>query len=200
MGNNPHLETRNNRLWEREMTKKNDSGAENPEVDAEVENGDATETLESNPLAEELEASKQRILYLTAEIQNIRNRAQTDVTKAYKFSIEKFAKELLGVVDSLEHGISVATTEHDNAMREGMELTLKMLLDIFEKFGIKRVEPKVGELFNPNLHEALSAQTSEDLEPNKIMFIAQKGFVLEERLLRPARVIVAKAALTPKEE
>lgn len=181
------------------MAEKNDSGTENSAVDS-AENGNLAEAMESNPLAEELDAAKKRILYLTAEIQNINKRAQIDVSKAYTFSIEKFAKELLGVVDSLEHGIAVATTEHDNSMREGMELTLKMLLDIFVKFNIKQIEPLVGDNFNSSLHEALSAQPSEDLAPNKIMIVAQKGFSLEERLLRPARVIVSKAALTPEAE
>lgn len=153
---------------------------------------ESVEKTESNPVSEELEASKKKILYLMAEAENIRTRAKMDVEKAYKYSIEKFAKEMLGVVDSLEHGMAVATTEHDNAMREGMELTLKMLLDIFDKFGIKRIEPKAGDSFNPTLHEALSMQASNDIDPDKILFVAQKGFILDDRLLRAARVIIAK--------
>lgn len=157
-------------------------------------------TQNSSVLKEELEAAKQkaeenRELYLRtlADIENVRRRAKIDVENSYKYSIEKFAKELVGVIDSLEHGVAVGTTEHDNAMREGMELTLKMLLDIFDRFGIKRIEPVPGDSFNSALHEALSMQASEDIEPGNIMIVAQKGFALQDRLLRPARVVIAKA-------
>lgn len=167
------------------------------EITEETQNtGDTSE----NALLQELEAAKQKseenresYLRTLADMENVRRRAKIDVENAYKYSVEKFAKELVGVIDSLEHGVAVANTEHDNAMREGMELTLKMLLDIFDKFFIKRIEPAVGDSFNPTLHEALSMQPSEDIEPEKIMFVAQRGFILQERLLRPARVIIAKA-------
>jgi molecular chaperone GrpE len=170
------------------------------ENDQNTENATDAETNAALPTAAEWEEAKKKIeetkdLYLRtkADMENVRRRAQIDLDNAYKYSVEKFAKELVGVVDSLEHGISIANTEHDNAMREGMTLTLKLLLDIFEKFGIKCIEPVIGDEFNPKVHEALSMQHSTDVEPNKIMLVAQKGFTLQERLLRPARVIIAKA-------
>ncbi len=170
------------------------------ENDQNAENMADTETEASLPTAVEWEEAKKKIeetkdLYLRtkADMENVRRRAQIDLDNAYKYSVEKFAKELVGVVDSLEHGIGIANTEHDNAMREGMTLTLKLLLDIFEKFGIKGIEPVIGDDFNPKIHEALSMQFSTDVSPNKIMLVAQKGFTLQERLLRPARVIIAKA-------
>ncbi len=133
-------------------------------------------------------------LYLRAkaDLENIRKRAQTDVSNAHKYANEKFASEMLSVVDSLEHGLSIAESAGDSAYREGMMLTLKLCLDIFEKFGILRIDP-VGEQFDPTRHEAISTQVTQDQPPNKVITVVQKGFILNDRVLRPARVIVSKS-------
>lgn len=129
-----------------------------------------------------------------ADMDNYRRRSELDVENARKYGIERFARELIAVVDSLEHGLAVAESEHDTVYREGMLLTLKLCLDIFEKFGITRIDPALSETFDPNKHEAISIQATKDVEPNKIMVVAQKGFMLQDRVLRPARVVVSKAA------
>lgn len=128
-----------------------------------------------------------------ADMDNYRRRAEQDVENARKFALERFARELIAVVDSLEQGLSIAETVHDNAYKEGMHLTLKLLLDIFDKFNITRIDPAVADPFDPNKHEAISMQATKDMEPNKILMVAQKGFMLNERVLRAARVVVSKA-------
>lgn len=151
-------------------------------------------------LARALEEAKSKseenwslFLRTRADMDNYRRRSEIDIENARKYALERFARELLSVVDSLEHGLSVAESEHDSAYREGMTLTLKLLIDIFDKFNIREINPKAGDSFDPNLHEAISMQPSRDYEPNKVLMVAQRGFTLQERLLRPARVIVSKA-------
>lgn len=133
-------------------------------------------------------------LRLTAEMENLRKRNQRDLENAHKFALEKFAGELLPVRDSLEMGI--AATEGDNIdpakLKEGSELTLKMLSNALEKFGIKEVNPQ-GARFDPQFHEAMSMQPRADVEPNTVVTVVQKGYLLNERLLRPAMVIVSRA-------
>ena len=134
-------------------------------------------------------------LYLGAhaEMENIRKRAERDRANAYKFALEKFINELLPVRDSLEMGIAAAREQADiNKLLEGSELTLKMLATAMQKFGIKEVNP-VGEKFNPELHEAMAMQPSSKAEPNTVLQVIQKGYLLNERLVRPAMVIVARA-------
>jgi molecular chaperone GrpE len=133
-----------------------------------------------------------QFLRARAEMENLRRRAELDIDNARKFAIERFAKEMLGVVDSLEHGLAVAESEHDAAYRAGMELTLKLCLDIFEKFSILPIIPTPGEPFDPNRHEAISIQESKEVEPNRILVVAQKGFMFHDRVLRPARVVVSR--------
>lgn len=129
-----------------------------------------------------------------AENENIRRRAQVDVENAHKYGADKFAKELLNVVDSLERGLEAANIDEPTVkpIYEGIELTYKLLIDTLAKFGIVPLNP-MGEKFNPKEHEALSAQPSADCEPNTILTVVQQGFMQHERILRPARVIVSKA-------
>ncbi|QKJ88271.1 nucleotide exchange factor GrpE [Paramixta manurensis] len=129
-----------------------------------------------------------------AEIENIRRRTEQDVEKAHKFALEKFANELLPVIDSLERALEVAdkTNPELSAMIEGIELTLKSLLGAVRKFGVE----VVGELnvpFNPEVHQAMSMMESEEVAPNHVMMVMQRGYTLNGRLLRPAMVAVAKA-------
>lgn len=129
-----------------------------------------------------------------AEVENIRRRAEMDVEKAHKFALEKFANELLPVIDSLERALEVANKEDPQlaSMIEGIELTLKGLLGAVRKFGVE-VVGETGVPFNPEVHQAMSMMESEEFEPNHVMLVMQRGYTLNGRLLRPAMVAVSKA-------
>ncbi|MBV4367893.1 nucleotide exchange factor GrpE [Erwinia sp. BNK-24-b] len=129
-----------------------------------------------------------------AEIENIRRRTELDVEKAHKFALEKFANELLPVIDSLERALEVADKEKPElaAMIEGIDLTLKSLLGAVRKFGVE-VIGDVNVPFNPELHQAMSMMESEDVAPNHVLMVMQRGYTLNGRLLRPAMVAVSKA-------
>ncbi len=129
-------------------------------------------------------------MYAKAECENIRRRAQEDVSKAQKFAVERFSSEILAVKDSLEAGLAVQT-ENVESFKNGMELTLKQLTSIFEKFNIKEINP-TGEKLDPHKHQAIGMVESEQ-EPNTVVSVMQKGYTLNDRVLRPALVMVAKA-------
>ncbi|MDJ0761062.1 MAG: nucleotide exchange factor GrpE [Woeseiaceae bacterium] len=131
-----------------------------------------------------------RYVRTAAELENVRKRAARDVEKARKFALEGFGRELLGVVDSFEMGLAAAGNADADALREGSEATLKQLLTALERAGIEVVDP-VGEPFDPELHEAISMQPSADMEPNSVLVAIQKGYTLNGRLLRAARVVVS---------
>ncbi len=151
----------------------------------------ATPEARITELETALEEAKATVLYTRAEAENIRRRSLEDVDKARKFALEKFSGELLAVKDSLDAALAVdnATLE---SFKNGMELTAKQLLSVFEKFNIAEINP-VGEKFDPNKHQAISTVDS-DQEPNTVVNVLQKGYTLNERVLRPALVIVAKAS------
>ena len=125
-----------------------------------------------------------------AETENVRRRAQEDIAKASKFAIERFAGELLAVIDSLDAALAVENPSVDS-LKSGTELTLKQLLAAFEKSGLKQINP-LGEKFDPNFHQAISMVPS-DQEPNTVVTVLQKGYLIAERVLRPALVMVAQA-------
>jgi molecular chaperone GrpE len=128
-----------------------------------------------------------------AELENVRKRAARDVENARKFALERFARELLAVRDSLEMGIDAAGGDDGGAaLLEGSKATLKQLATIMEQFGVAEVDP-LGEPFDPDLHEAMTMQPSADAEPGSVLTVFQKGYTLNGRLLRPARVVVAQA-------
>ena len=130
-----------------------------------------------------------------AEIQNVRKRAERDVQHARKFALEKFAGDLLSVADNLERGLA-ALDANDDALqgaREGIELTLKSLLDAFAKYNLEQISAS-DEPFNPELHEAMTMVPVPNVEPNTVIDVLEKGYQLNGRLIRPARVIVSKAA------
>jgi len=133
-------------------------------------------------------------LRLQAELENLRRRAERDVANAHKFALERFAAELLPVRDSLEMGLAAFEGEgaDPGKLHEGVELTLQMLTGAMGKFEIREVNPE-GEHFNPEFHQAMSLQERGDVEPNTVVTVVQKGYLLNERLLRPAMVIVSKA-------
>jgi molecular chaperone GrpE len=127
-----------------------------------------------------------------AELDNYRKRAEREVDQARKYAIERFAQELLPVGDALEAGMRSGSA-NPTALLEGAQATLKELNRAFDKAGIKIIDP-TGQPFDPNWHEAMVAQESRDLAPNTVISVIQKGYSLNGRLLRPARVIVSKAA------
>ena len=146
----------------------------------------------------EVEALKKELAELQpraqAEIQNIRRRAEQDVEKAHKFGLEKFANELLPVVDSLERAIEASQGEDEQtkAIREGVEMTLGLFLSSMEKFSVEQVNPE-GQPFNPEHHQAMSMVPAEGVAPNTVVAVVQKGYLLNGRLMRPAMVMVAKS-------
>ena len=162
---------------------------ETPEhVAAEISGVDAQ--LEA--LQAELVSARDQVLRANAEMQNVRRRAEQDVEKAHKFALERFASELLAVVDNLERAL-FAIAEEDITQREGVELTLKTLLAALEKHGVNVINPH-GEAFNPEHHQAITMVEVADAAPNSIVEVMQKGYGINGRLLRPAMVVVAKAS------
>jgi len=129
-----------------------------------------------------------------AELENLKKRHTRDLENAHKFALEKFVGDLLGVWDSLELGHSAALEESANVekLREGTELTLKMLSDVMSKFGVEQIDP-IDHPFDPEFHQAISTQPRGDVPPNTVVAVVQKGYLLNGRLLRPAMVMVAQA-------
>jgi molecular chaperone GrpE len=170
------------------------------ETEAEAAAADEASSEELARLLEEAHAKAEenweKVVRVQAELENSQRRAQRDIENAHKFGLEKFAQELLPVKDSLEMGLSAAEgSDHEVAdkLREGTELTLKMFTAAMEKFGIKEINP-IGEAFNPEWHQAMTMQESAEHEPNTVMTVMQKGYSLNDRLLRPAMVVVSKAS------
>ena len=134
-----------------------------------------------------------RALRAQAELENVRRRAERDLAHAHKFALERFVSELLPVRDSLELGLAASAGEGAGAagIAEGVELTLRMLEQAMEKFGVEAVDP-AGDPFNPEFHQAMTMQESDTAESGTVLTVVQKGYLLNERLVRPAMVIVAK--------
>ncbi|GAB3483924.1 nucleotide exchange factor GrpE [Azotobacter salinestris] len=152
-------------------------------------------------LEEQLAAAQDQALRAAAELQNVRRRAEQDVEKAHKFALERFAQDLLGVVDSLERGIELSdpSDESIRPMREGMELTLKMFHDVLKRYQLEQLDPH-GEPFNPEHHQAMAMEESDSAEPGSVLKVFQKGYLLSGRLLRPAMVVVSKAPVPSNDE
>jgi molecular chaperone GrpE len=156
--------------------------------------------LLDNPSREELEVklteAEDKNLRLRAEIENLHRRSERDITDAHKYGVKKLLEELIPILDSLEQGLAVSGTDHEmvKSIRDGMELTLRMLQKVLEKFGVKEIHP-LNEIFNPAYHEVMLAQEKADVAPNTIIQVMQKGYQLHERVIRPARVIIAKAVV-----
>ena len=142
----------------------------------------------------QLDEQRDQVLRVQAELENVRRRAERDVQGAHKFALEKFVNELLPVKDSLEMGGAAAKVENNDLTKvsEGIELTVKMMTDVMAKFGVVEVDP-VGQPFDPELHQAMSMQDVPDAKPNTVITVFQKGYQLNERLVRPAMVVVAGA-------
>lgn len=134
------------------------------------------------------------LLRVQADMENLRRRTRIDIESAHKFGTEKLINALIPVADSLEMGLEAAQKSEASvdSIREGLEMTFKQFLDVLADFNVERLDPK-GEKFNPQQHEAMTMVPSAELEPNTVMDVFQKGYALNERLIRPARVIVSKA-------
>lgn len=167
------------------------------EISAAAEDGETAGNALEAALAEanaKAEDNWNQYLRAVAELDNTRKRAERDVEQARRFALERFVADLLPVKDSLEMGLNAASdaTDKAGALVEGTEMTLKQLAQVFEKFGITEVDPK-GERFNPEQHEAMATQPSADAEPDTVLTVVQKGYLLNGRVLRAARVLVARS-------
>jgi molecular chaperone GrpE len=156
--------------------------------------GDATAALRAELAEAQEQARVQRDLYLrsAAELDNVRKRAQRDIENAHRFALERFAGELLAVHDSLALGVRNGESADAATLLVGQQATLKLLDRAFEKFSISPIEP-AGQRFDPSLHEAVLIQESGEAAPDTVLTVVQSGYELNGRLLRPARVVVAKA-------
>ncbi|EJL6389405.1 nucleotide exchange factor GrpE [Vibrio vulnificus] len=171
-------------------------------TDADIEwNEEADESaakiaeLEAALLASEARVKEQQdsVLRAKAEVENMRRRTEQEIDKARKYALNRFAEELLPVIDNLERAIQAADAENEavKPLLEGVELTHKTFVDVVSKFGLKEINPE-GQPFNPEWHQAMSIQESPDHESNTVMFVMQKGYELNGRVIRPAMVMVAK--------
>ena len=194
------------------MTQANENPEINEQEKVEEQVQETTVETEEQPIEAELAGCYARIneletyiaeadkreqdiqLRAQAEIQNMRRRAEQEVEKAHKFALEKFSKELLTVVDNLERGLAAldkaVSDETTQALVDGVEMTHKEFISTLAKFGVQAVDV-VGEVFNPELHQAISMQPAEGIDANHISQVLQKGYTLQGRVLRPAMVMVA---------
>ena len=175
---------------EKNLTEELDQN-EDQDLSKEIANEENQETdSQSNELLEQIEDLKNQVLYAKAEVENIRRRSYEEADKTRKFAIEGFSQELLSVKDSLE--ASLGSDNVDNKILiDGVELTLKQLNTVFEKFNIVEINP-IGEKFDPNEHQEMSMVESKEQESNTVLSVLQKGYKLNDRVIRPAMVSVVK--------
>ena len=173
-----------------QVVKGDDEGLVDTEGDAAVPSGEDAGVAE---LAVELEAAKDAALRAQADAMNVQRRAEQEIEKARKFALERFCGDLLSVVDNLERALESSGDEQGSAaLAEGVELTRKGFMDVLAKYGVEAVDP-TGEPFDPETAQAMSMVEQPDAEPNSVVAVMQKGYLLHGRLLRPAMVMVAKA-------
>jgi molecular chaperone GrpE len=160
------------------------------ELDDEVADLDqAEQAAPTDEAQEKLAQAREQVVRAHAEIENMRRRAEQDVAKAHKFALEKFAKDLLPIIDSLEQALANKT--ENTPVVEGVEMTLQMFKSTLARFNVEQIDP-LNEKFDPKLHEAMSMQPNPDVDPNTVIMVIQKGYTLNGRLIRPARVIVSQ--------
>jgi molecular chaperone GrpE len=189
-------------------TNREDTAAESQQPEVEVDEKlqaeveiDQPELPEEQPenqieeLQQKLSTLGEQLLREQAEMQNVRRRAQRDIESAHKYALEKFASELLSVVDNLERAIEAidAEDEAQKAVAEGLELTLKTFIEVLGKYNVEAVDPE-GQPFDAELHQAVSTVPNNDVEPNTVINVFQKGYTLNGRLVRPAMVVVSTSA------
>lgn len=176
---------------QREQPAEGSEGREESQAEVPADEG-SPEVAELKAKAEE---NWDRYLRAAAEAENIRKRATRDLEHARKFALERFATELLAVRDSLEMGIAAGESADAESLLEGSMATLRQLASTMERFGVEEIDPE-GEPFDPNRHEAMTTQPATEVEPDTVLTVFQKGYMLNGRLLRPARVVVAAAPET----
>lgn len=188
------------------MENKVSNEQENPELEEQAGNEPQAEPAQEEAsgeqdtqarieqLEQELAEAKDQALRAAADAQNVRRRAEKDVESAHKYALEKFAGDLLEVVDNLDRALQAADTENEavKPLAEGVELTHKRFIDVLKKFKVEQIDP-AGEPFDPNLHQAMTMVPNPDVEPNTVIDVMQKGYQLNGRLIRPAMVVVSKA-------
>lgn len=195
-------------MSDKKSTEKNDQNevvSEELEAQPEVQEQDIVdnESGQSNEQNDELIAAQEEIAKLKdgflrakAEEDNVRRRAEKEIANSRKFAVEGFAKELMSVRDSLVLACNAEVDEESNDsvanIKQGVELTLKQLDSVFEKFSIAEIKPEAGDKLDPNLHQAMSMIESEDIDSGHIISVMQSGYQLHDRLLRPAMVVVSK--------
>ena len=181
----------------------NDQDAQsNQNSDSLEENSEGNEEEEPREMHSELEKQKDLTLRAEAELQNVLKRTAREVENAHKYGLERFIQSLLPVVDSLEKAAEASAPDQSEASEtaiEGINLCCKLLVDVLEKEGIKAIDP-LGEPFDPSEHQAMSMVENSDMEPNSIAAVVQKGWKLNERLVRPAMVMVVKESETKPPE
>ena len=169
----------------------NNEEIENNEVEVEINEDPAALLEDARNKADE---HWNELLRAKADMENLRRRQARDLENAHKHALDKFVGELLPIYDSMELGLNAASGEEASieAVREGLDMTMKMFLSSINKFGLEQVNPAEGDSFDPELHQAMSMQPVEGMESNKILSVAQKGFQFNGRLLRPAMVLVSQ--------
>ena len=176
------------------MTEDENTGPE--ETGDNEEQADSAPSIEEDgacPSEDEMEALKDQLLRTVAESENIRRRASRDVENAHKYANEKLLEDLLPVLDSLEKALELPNQSDDaKAVLEGIEISLRIFRETLERAGVLVVDP-LGEPFDPSRHEALAMVPNEEVEPNSVIEVVQKGYLLNERVVRAARVIVSAA-------
>lgn len=188
----------NNDVADHENSQSGINAGSNPSADVDIE----ALNLQNTDLSQRLEQAQAKaaenwdaLLRTRAETENIRRRIERDLENAHKYALERFAQELLPVIDSLHMGVQAAQSPDVavDKLREGTELTLKMFETALAKFQVVAINP-VGQPFNPEQHQAVTMVETSDAAPNTVVTVLQKGYTLNERLIRPAMVIVAKSA------
>ncbi|MCH7697151.1 MAG: nucleotide exchange factor GrpE [Proteobacteria bacterium] len=165
-----------------------------PEIEEPLAEASVEDALrqENENLQQQVKENLEKALLAQAEMENLRKRTARDMENAHKYALDKFTKELLPVIDSLELGLFATDTAEDtDSLKQGMDLTLKKFLDVMQKFGVSVVEAE-GEKFDPEKHEAISMQEVDDAEPGTVITVIQKGYELNGRLVRPAMVVVSR--------
>ncbi|HHF6577686.1 TPA: nucleotide exchange factor GrpE [Haemophilus influenzae] len=176
-----------------EETQQTESSQELDPLEEAIARVQELEELLKTQIEEAANKEQDILLRSRAEIENLRRRTEQDVEKAHKFAVEKFSKDILNTIDNLERALATPANKEDESVKalfDGVELTLKELVSTVSRFGVEAVGV-VGEVFNPDLHQAISMQPAEGFETNQISIVLQKGYTLNGRVIRPAMVMVA---------
>ena len=174
-------------------------GSTRESTDAQAADGEAVDSDAVEALQARIDENWEKYVRAVAELENVRKRAARDVENAHKFALERFSADLLDVRDSLEMALTAGEGVGIETLREGNEATLKLLTTVMQRYGVEEVDP-LGEPFDPDQHEAMTMQPSPDAEPGSVLTVFQKGYALNGRLLRPARVVVAAETPDPGNE